>query len=48
MRFVHAEANRGSPWAEKTVKEWHGKTFGDLPKHATKEVGKRLLSRKVT
>jgi hypothetical protein len=46
LRFVHAEANRGTPWAQKTVKEWHGKTFGDLPKHSappTKEIGKRLL-----
>jgi hypothetical protein len=46
LRFVHAEANRGTPWAQKTVKEWHGKSFGDLPKHVTKEIGKKLLTRR--
>lgn len=32
LRFVHARANAGEPWAKKTVKEYHGKTFGKLPK----------------
>jgi hypothetical protein len=50
LRFVHAEANRGTPWAQKTVGEWHGHTFGALPKRVspstTKEIGKRLLATK--
>lgn len=48
LGFVHAEAKRGTPWAQQTVGEWHGKTFGDLPKRAppTKEIGKALLKRR--
>ena len=31
LRFIHARANAGEPWAKKTVKEYKGKTFGHLP-----------------
>jgi hypothetical protein len=41
LRFVHAEANRGAPWAEKTVGEWHGQHFGALPKKVKHKIGKK-------
>lgn len=31
LRFIHAEARKGAPWAKKTVGEWHGKSFKSLP-----------------
>jgi hypothetical protein len=34
MRFVFAAKNRGEKWAEKTAKEWKGKSFGNLPETA--------------
>lgn len=37
LRFVHAEANRGAPWAKKTVTEWSGQHFGKLPAHHKKK-----------
>jgi hypothetical protein len=41
LRFVHAAANRGEGWAKKTVGEWHGKTFGKLPKTVRHKIGRK-------
>lgn len=46
LGYVHAEANRGAPWAERTVSEWHGKTFGSLPAKKGKKVRKKIGKRK--
>lgn len=34
LRLIHFKANKGEKWAQKTVKEYHGKHFGKLPAHA--------------
>ena len=41
LRFVHAAANRGEPWAKKTVGEWHGQHFGNLPRRVKLKRKKR-------
>lgn len=47
LGYIHAAANRGEDWAEKTVHEWHGKKFGHLPKRksAVGRVAERLKGR---
>jgi hypothetical protein len=31
LAFVHVKAKQGAAWAKRTVREYHGKTFGKLP-----------------
>lgn len=43
LGFVHAAAKRGEPWAQKTVHEYKGKKFGNLPRRVRR--GKKPASR---
>ena len=46
LALVHAAANRGESWATKTVSEWHGKSFSNLPDRVSKRGGRHLRKRR--